>query len=215
VKYASISTRVPIHLFCGLLSAALLSACGSLLSSKDTPPSTYVLRAAPASAAPAAVPGVLTVLRPVVQPGLDTDLIMLTRNGQELDHYAASRWGESLPRVVAALAVQSLAGGGGFANVAESGRAPVASDFELLLTVRHFEAAYESAVAAPVIQVAFECTLTAGAPRRVLGRCDAAASEPATGNRMGAIVAAMEIAAQRALAEVRAEAVAAAGAAAK
>jgi ABC-type uncharacterized transport system auxiliary subunit len=197
-----------------MLPLLFLSACSSLLSSKDDPPSTYLLRAAPPSTAPPAVPGVLTVPRPVVQPGLDTDLIMLTRNGQELDNYAASRWGESLPRVVAALAVQSLAGGGGFANVAEAGRAPVASDFELLLTVRHFEAAYESAGAAPVIQVAFECTLTAGSPRRVLGRCDAAASEPAAGNRMGAIVAAMEVAAQRALAEVRAKAVAAARAAA-
>lgn len=207
MKYASITTAMS--------SLLLLTACSGLLSSKEDTPGIYVLRAAPASTAPVAVPGVLAVLRPVVQPGLDTDLIMLTRNGQELDNFAASRWGESLPRVVAALAVQSLAGGGGFANVAEAGRAPVASDFELLLTVRHFEAAYESVGAAPVIQVAFECTLTAGSPRRVLGRCDASASEPADGNRMGAIVAAMEKAAQRALVEVRTEAVAAANTAAK
>ncbi len=52
-----------------------------------------------------------------------------------------------------------------------------------------------------MIHVAFECTLIAGAPRRVLGRCDATASEPAAANRMTAIVAAMELAAQRALTE--------------
>jgi cholesterol transport system auxiliary component len=205
VKSASITTVI--------LTSALLASC-SILQSKDEPDQTYLLRAAPAATGPATVPGVLSLLRPVVQPGFDTDRIMLTRNGQELDHFAASRWGESLPRVVAALAMQSLSGGGGFANVVDAGRVNVAGDYELLLTVRHFEAAYETGVA-PVIHVAFECTLTAGVPRRVLGRCDAETTEPASGNRMAAIVAAMEIAAQRALATVRAAAVAAAIAAGK
>ena len=202
MKYASITTIMS--------SLLLLSAC-SLFKSKEDTPQVYLLRPAPASGA-VAVPGVLTVLRPSVQPGLDTDLIMLTR-GQELDHFAGSRWGETLPRVIATLAVQSLAGGGGFANVAEAGRAGVASDFEMTLTARHFEAAYESLALAPVVQVAFDCTLTGGTPRRVLGRCDATASEPAEANRMGAIAAALEKAAQRAMGEVRSKAVAAANAA--
>jgi ABC-type uncharacterized transport system auxiliary subunit len=213
VKPASITTTVPLRLLTGILLGALLAACSGLRS-EDEPDRTYVLRAAPAPG-PATVPGVLAVLRPAVQPGLDTNRIMLTRDARELDHFAASRWGESLPRVLAALAVQSLAGGGGFANVVDSGRTAVTSDYELLLTVRHFEAAYDASGAAPVIQVAFECALTAGLPRRVLGRCDAAASEPAGENRMAAIVAAMERAAQRALAEVRAAAVAAAQSAGK
>jgi ABC-type uncharacterized transport system auxiliary subunit len=187
--------------------AALLTACSGL-TSKTIPDQTYVLRAAPESGTPA-VSGVLAVLRPAVQPGLDTDRIMLTRAGQQLDQFAASRWGESLPRVVAALAVESLAGGGGFATVVDSGRAAVSGNYELLLTVRHFEAAFESNKAPPVIHVAFECVLTAGTPRRIIGRCDGAAEEPASENRMSAIVAAMERAAQRALAEVRTAAVAA------
>lgn len=208
---ASRRTIGPFHLLL-LVLAAVLTGCSGLRS-KDEPDLTYVLRAAVTSGA-AAVPGVLSVVHPVVQPGLDTDRIVLTR-GQELDYYAASRWGDSLSRVVLALAVESLAGGGGFANVTEAGRAGVVSDYELLLTVRHFEAAYESAGAAPTVRVAFECALTAGTPRRLLGRCDAAASEPAEGNRMSAIAAALERAAQRALAEVRSAAVAAARTAAR
>jgi ABC-type uncharacterized transport system auxiliary subunit len=82
----------------------------------------------------------------------------------------------------------------------------------MLLTVRHFEAAYENVGAAPVIRIEIECTLLAGAPRRVVGRCDAATEEPATDNRMSAIVAAMERGAQRTMAGVRAAAVAAASA---
>ncbi len=203
---ASIATTVPFHLFVLLLTAVLAGCSG--FRSKDEPDQTYVLRAAAAPGA-GAVQGVLGVMQPVVQRGLDTDRIVPTR-GQELDYFAASRWGDSLPRVVLALAVESMAGAGGFANVAEAGRAGVVSDFELLLTVRHFEAAYESAGAAPTVRVAFDCALTAGTPRRLLGRCDAAASERAEGNRMSAIVAAMERAAQRALDDVRTGAVAAA-----
>jgi ABC-type uncharacterized transport system auxiliary subunit len=171
---------------------------------------TYVLRAA-TPAGPPSVQGVLAVLRPAVQPGLDTDRIMLVRGGQELDHFAGTRWGDALSKVVGALAVQSLSGGDGFSTVVDPARAAVASNYELLLTVRHFEATYESAGSRPpVAHVAFECTLTAGTPRRVLGRCDAETSEPASSNSMGVIVAAMERAAQRAMAELRDSAVAAA-----
>src|SRR5262249_8540540 len=81
VKLASITTT--------LLLGALLTGCGGLLRNKEEPDRIYLLRAVPTPGA-AAVPGVLAVPRPVVQPGLDTDRIMLTRNGQELDHFAAS-----------------------------------------------------------------------------------------------------------------------------
>ena len=117
---ASTTTTVSVHLLLGVMACTLLTACSGLRS-KDEPDRTYLLRAAPATGA-AALPGVLAVLQPVVQPGFDTDRILLTRGGQELDHFAASRWGDALPRVIAALAAQSLAGGGGFTHVVEAGR---------------------------------------------------------------------------------------------
>lgn len=188
-----------------LLPLALLASCGGGLRSSEPVDQVYVLRAAPAGGGAAAVTGVLAVPRPQVQPGLDTDRIVLVRAGNELDYFAASRWGEALPRVVAALVVQSLSGAGGFASVVEAGRSGVTSDYELLLTVRRFEADY-TAGPVPVAQVAFECVLAAGVPRRVLGRCDAAASVPAEANRRAAVVAALERAAQQAVGEVRAAA---------
>lgn len=194
---------------CVAAVAALATGC-SMFGSRAAPDRTYVLRATSSPGQPA-VPGVLAVLRPAMQPGLDTDGIMLIRAGQELDHFAGTRWGDALSKVVGAMVVQSLSGGGGFANVVDPARAGVAGNYELLLTVRHFEANYAAAGAAPpVIHVAFECAVTAGTPRRVLGRCDAEAMEPASDNRMGVIVAAMERAAQRALADLRERAVAAA-----
>lgn len=192
-----------------LVAMAALAGCGGLRSDAVAE-RVYVLNpAAPAAGASGGVPGVLLVLRPAVQPGLDTERIALLNSANEMDYYAASRWGETLPKVITALAVQSLAGAGGFGTVVSVDRAVVASDYELLLTVRHFEAVYGGGMV-PVARVAFECVLTTGSPRRVLGRCDAQATEPASTNRMGTIVAALEQAAQAALARVREQAVAAA-----
>jgi len=44
--------------------------------------------------------------------------------------------------------------------------------------------------------------LTTGAPKRVLGRCDGEAQQAATDNRVGAIVTALEKAAQQAVATI-------------
>jgi ABC-type uncharacterized transport system auxiliary subunit len=186
---------------------ALLTACSGGLRSGAPPEQIYVLHA---SAATTGTPlaRVLAVPRPAVHPGLDTDRIALLRAGNELDYYAASRWGEALPRVVEAMALQSLQAGEGFVTTLSAERVALRGDFELLLTVRRFEAEYVAAEAMPHAQVAFDCVLVTGLPRRVLGRCDAAATQSAADNRMSEIVAALDVAAQRAMAEVRAKAVA-------
>src|SRR5688572_22689532 len=118
------STRIPgqVAVAGSMLLAALLAGCGGLRS-KAAPDSIYILNAA-APAAGTAVPGVLLVPRPTVQPGLDTERIALVRNDNELDYYAASRWGAPLPQVLGAFAVQSLTGS--FATVAgpERGAGP-------------------------------------------------------------------------------------------
>ncbi len=193
----------------GCVALGVLLAGCSLFRGGPDPDLTYVLRAAPAGNGPAAVTGVLSVMRPVVQPGLDLDRIAVIRASNELHYYASSRWGETLPRVLSSLLVESLAGAQGFGTVVAAERAAVPSDYELLLTVRRFEA-QEAGRGAPTAQVKIECLLAAGNPRRVLGRCDTEISEPAAANRMGEIVAALERAAQKAIAEIRTKAVAAA-----
>ncbi len=188
-----------------LLAAALLAGCGGLKSSRPAE-QVYVLHAAPPAAAATAAPvaGVLRVPRPEVQPGLDSNRIALSRAGNELDYFADSRWGESLPKVLAAFAVESLAHSGQFEVVVAAAPTGAPGDFDLLLTARHFEAAYGDG--APVARVAFDCVLLGGAPRRVLGRCDAVAEEAAGENRLGPIVAALQRAAQRAVSDAGARA---------
>jgi cholesterol transport system auxiliary component len=187
----------------GLLSAiTVLAACGGL-SSKAEPEQLYVLHATRATPAAAALPGTLVIPRPAVQPGLDTFRIAVTRAGNELDYFALSRWSGSLPEVLGAFAVQSLSGT--FTTVSGPDRSVGAADFELLLTARNFEARYAEGSGAPVVRVAFDCVLTGMRPRRVIGSCEVEVEEPATDNRMSAIVAAFERGAQRALGEIRAK----------
>lgn len=196
--------RLPVF---AIVSMALLAGCGSLLRNESEPERIYVLHAAPVAASGQPVPGVLSVPRLVIGPGLDTDRIALVRPGNEMDYYAASRYGDSLSRILSTLVLQSMRGGEGFTTAVSTERAALPSDFELLLTVRRFEAEYEAGVPLPRAQVAFDCLLVAGAPRRVLGSCDGVATEPAGADRMSEIVLALERATQQALAEVRTKAV--------
>lgn len=190
----------------GCLAAAMLAGCGGL-KSRAEPDRIYVLNPAPVAAGTPAA-GQLMVSRPNVQPGLDSPRIALKRAGNELDYYAQSRWSGTLPQVLGAFSVESLKGSFTTVTGAERGVGP--ADFELLLTARHFEAVYAQDGGAPEVHVAFECLLVSLSPRRVLGSCDAEVREAAAGNRMAAIVAAFERASQRALAEVREKALAAA-----
>lgn len=197
--------RLPVF---AAASLALLAGCSGLLRNEQAPDRIYVLHAAPLAAAGQPVAAVLSVPRLVVGPGLDTDRIALVRAGNELDYYAASRYGDALPKILVTLVLQSMSGGDGFATAVSTERAALPSDFELLLTVRRFEAEYSNALSPPLAQVALDCLLVAGAPRRVLGHCDSAAMEPAAADRMSEIVSALERATQKALAEVRTKAVA-------
>jgi len=188
-----------------LLALCSLGACSSALKSTAPAEQIYVLQpmAAPAAGGALPVGGLLSVQRPVVQPGLATMRIALTRPGNRLDYYAGSRWGAQLPQVVDAFATQSLVASGRFELVSGGERGSGGARFELALTVRHFEAEYrDDGDGAPQARVGFECVLSSGTPRRPLGRCDAAAVVPATANRMGPIVQALEAAAQQAMAQV-------------
>lgn len=189
-----------------LATAAVLAACGGLKSEAEAE-RLYVLNAAAETQGPA-MAGVLIVPRPAVQPGLDTHRIALTRADNELDYYALSRWTGTLPEVLAAFVIQSL--DGSFTTVTSGARSAGAADYELLLTAQRFEAEYGDGDGAPTVHVRFECVLVDTSPRRVLGGCDGEAREPAADNRMGAIVAAFERAAQGAMQQVRQKALQAA-----
>ena len=76
------------------------------------------------------------------------------------------------------------------------------ADVVLAVTVRRLEAEQSAEGALPVAQVRLECTLSSLTAHRQLAAFTATAAVPAGANRLTAVVAALEQAAQQAVAEV-------------
>lgn len=190
-----------------IAAATLMAACSGLKRSSPGE-QVYILHPAgplPANAAgTATINAMLVVPQPEAQPALNTTRIALTQPGNRLDYFADSRWGAPLPQVLGALVVESLIASNSFSVTAGTDPSAGHGDYQLLLTVRHFEAEYsgDAKDSTPVARVGIECLLTSSSPRRVVGRCDADVREEAGANRMGEIVAAFDRATQKALTEI-------------
>ena len=197
----------------------LMACTGSLFRSKAAPPTIYVLTAAagsPAAGSPAAVspdagaptaetPVDLAVLKPRVRPGLETDRIAILYPDRRLDYFADARWSGPLGEVLQDLAVQEFHSHARLRNV--SGDTSVfASAYWLEIEVTDFQAEYTSAAAAPMVHVRILARLGGSNDRRILGQFAANAQQPATENRLTAIVDAYARAADAALAEIVAHA---------
>ena len=134
------------------IAVALLGACGGGLRSRAAPLVSYVLHA-PAAEAVAAktTPAIrkpldyaVTVLPPAVEPGLADDGVALVTGDSRLDRFAASRWPDTVPRLVSALAVRTLRNSGAIATINDAA-APFTADFLLRINVSNFEAHYTGA----------------------------------------------------------------------
>lgn len=184
-----------------LLLLPLFGGCAGLLESREPAPVTYLLRPEVAPKESSATAPTLQVQRVAAYPGYDTDRVLLTRPEHRLDVYAGSRWAESLPKVVEAMALDALRTGGGFAAVHDS-LSPYASDYVLRLTIRRFEAEYADLSAAPRVRVAFEASLGRRTERTTLQSFGVETTAVASSNRMSAIMAAFEQASATALEQV-------------
>ena len=102
------SVRSPLASASLFVAAAMtLTACGSLFSSKEPAPSLYLLSVSPGQAG-AEIAADLSILRPQVRSGLDTDRIAVLYADRRLDYYAVARWSAPLDEVVQDLALQSF-----------------------------------------------------------------------------------------------------------
>lgn len=202
------------------VSAMLIAGCSGGLHSDAPPTQIYILRAN-ASAAPAArasgaavarpldaagTPGAeaptVQLPRPSADPGLSTELIMLVRSDHRLDYYSGSSWAGGLPDVVSTLALDTLRASGQWGAVQES-PSPFVADYLLQINIRRFEADYTAGDdAPPKVRVVLDCTLARRIGRDLVTTFVAEASADATENRMAAVVAAFEKAANAAFAVV-------------
>jgi len=187
-------------------AAMLLAACSGLQSRKPAA-QTYLLAVRAAAAPDAASSSGLhsiQVARPQARPGLDTERIAVLQSGGRADYYARAQWAGALPDVVESLIVDRLRAAGHWPAV-ESSRSAFPADYLLQVRIAAFEAHAERPNAAPSVTVRLQCTLGDRAEREVLRAFTAEASSDAAGNRMTALVAAFETAANTALDQLEAQ----------
>lgn len=185
-----------------ILALLLEAACAGLRSSAPAT-QTYLLRSANAQTAPVAgepLAPSLRVARPEPAPGLGSEHIVIVQSDHRMSYLAGSQWAAELPRVVEILAVERLRGSGAWQAVSDSEGA-FASEYFLQISIRRFEAEYTSD-AAPTAYVTLDCALGRRSDRLFVASFTAEGAAPASANRVSAVVAAFEQAANAALSQL-------------
>jgi cholesterol transport system auxiliary component len=203
------------------LVTLLIAACTGGLHSDAPPSQVYILRATAAARVAgdsgsgsavtrsvdadadrandgaAAAPS-LQLPRPSADPGLATEAIVLVRSDRRMDYYLGSRWAADLPDVVETLAIDALRASGAWAAVHES-PSPFVADYLLQINIRRFEADYTGGGVAPRVFVVLDCTLARRVGRDLVSTFVAEGAADAKENKLSAVVAAFEEAANAAL----------------
>jgi cholesterol transport system auxiliary component len=186
----------------GLLMAGLAGCSGFKSNVAET--QVYLLQpaiaAAEATGGASAPSGTLSVQMPVAAPGLESDRIVLTREGGRIDYYAAASWADRLPQVLQRVTIDALRARGAFVAV-QPDATPFNTDFTMQIEVRRFAAEY-TAAGAPTVHVVLDCTLGRRSDRGILATFTAEASVPAGDNRLGAVIEAFDRATGMALQQI-------------
>ena len=179
----------------------------------------YLLSVKAGTAGPEAAPELpvdLTVLRPRVRTGLDTDRIAVLYPDRRLSYLADARWSGPLDEVVQDLALQAFRAHAALRNV-HADASSFGGGYWLEIEVADFQAEYSARPGeaggidsgAPVVHVHLLGVLGGSGDRSVLGHFEANERRPAAENRLGAIVEAYDQAVDAALAHLVAETAAA------
>lgn len=180
------------------IALSCASCSGSLFESDMPAPIRYVLAPPAAAAAATESPASrvdLSIGRPDVAPGLDTDRVAVIR-GHELDYYRGTMWGGTVIETVQALLVATLQDQKLFRSVTAE-QARISGDYLLDAEVRDFQAEYTEGRANPEVRVTIVGRLIRIGDRKLIETLSATASRPATENRMTAVAVAFEAAAQQ------------------
>lgn len=211
--------RLSVRLISTLVLATVLGGCaGSLLQSDAPPAATFRLAAPPppAEAVATAIPYALAVARPRAAAAIDTDRIAIAAAGSRFDYYAAARWVEPAPAMLQAGVVAALGATGQFGGGVVAAPSRVPAEFLLDIELRRFEAvsgaADPASGAPPVVHVQAQASLVDTRRNARVASFTSAAQVQAEANRLGAVVAAFDLAQSQVVAGIRAQVTAAAAA---
>ena len=190
-----------LELAIAIAAVAWLGGCStaSLFDSEAPIPTNYVLAPVPAAATPTpsrASEVDVAIARPDVIPGLDSRRIAVLK-GRLLDHYKGTEWGGSVSEVVQTLLVRSIDQQQLFRSVT-SEQTRVSAEYLLDVEVRDFQSEYADDGGNPQVRVTFISRLIRIRDRELISTITSTSLRPAADNRMNAVAAAFESAAQQA-----------------
>jgi cholesterol transport system auxiliary component len=172
--------------FAALAATLLLTACAG------TPPQLY--RLTPKSTFPPDLPHVPTQLlidTPLAPAGLDTRRIALSRSPVSIGYFADSAWTDRAPAVVQTALLESFENSGAVTAL-DRESVGLKADFVLKTEIRHFEAVYDAAAAAPEVWVAIEARLVAMPRGAIVAQRPFEAHQRAAANELPQIVLAFD-----------------------
>jgi len=173
-----------------VLLPLLLTACVSLKEPAPAP-ERYVLHPHQEAAGEAAPSARLVVGQPRVAPGLESDRIVVIRDGRRLDHLADARWAAPLPEVLQAFFHEALERR--FPRLEAEAAPGGMGDVRLGATVWAFQAEYAGkADSPPRLRLVMTLRLQRAGNHRTLARMRVARTAPAASNRRTAVVAGLE-----------------------
>lgn len=177
----------------GLLLAATLSACGSVVQNLGgEPPDLFTLT--PKTSFSENLPKVtwqLVVEEPTASGGLNTPRIARRSDPTELAYFANASWTDRAPEMVQTLMVESFENSGAIVAV---GRKAIGlrSDYDLKSELREFQAEYDGGQGAPLIRVRLNVKLIKQPRRSIVAFENFEATQRAAGGSMEAAVAAFD-----------------------
>lgn len=187
---ATMNTTNKFVVFCLLILALSVSACGGLTRSDKPATKTWWLEPYTAMKQDESPDSVKVVaISVMVIPGLDTDRILTLSDNAELNQFAAARWADNLPELVTSLVSRSLESSGTFEIVSDrAGGGPANCDLQLEL--REFFASLNSSGQTIGVQIAIDGRYQCKSDEPVSLKLST--SIPVHDDRMSVIVAAFQ-----------------------
>lgn len=186
-----------------ILASVALSGCVSLLP-KAAPAQLYRFGEAQPTTPPASPSQARFAVQmlPIDFDSAAAGDLILTVSGDEAAYIKGARWITTASSEFEGAVVTAFAADQGAARLMARGEA-IRPDFQLKLSVRHFEARYtHGRTASPEIVVEVYAALSRAEDRSLVGERTFTASIPASDNRMGAIARAFNQAVGQVLGEV-------------
>ncbi len=171
-------------------AALMLSGCGGNLIGPTDEMSMYVVMPDFPPASGAKVNWSLSIMRPDVPGGLDSDRIALVQPDGTMDFYAKAQYPDRLPAGVQRAVLNGFEASGRIDAVAREDDA-LHADYNLLVEVKDFSAHYATKDGVPSVVVTLVAKLTTNHGRKILATKTFSAPGNASVNSAGAVAQAL------------------------